>query len=165
MAESVAELITALGDSRSALEEFHQLLQEEQRCIVDLDLSGLSTNGESKEKILVQLQTLNGICQEQLRRTGMELGLAADCSLTPLITRAASPVRDTLLKLQNNILDVAGSVNRLNSVNRELLQNSISMTGRSMEFFLKLLQSSDTYGASGQMAEGTAQVRILCREI
>ncbi len=165
MAESVAELITALGDNHSALEEFRQLLQEEQRCIVDLDLSGLSTNGESKEKILLQLQTLNGICQEHLRRAGMEMGLAADSSLTPLIAKAAPPVRDTLLKLQNSIFDVAGAVNRLNSVNRELLQNSLSMTSRSMEFFLKLLQSTDTYGAGGQMAEGTAQIRLLCQEI
>ncbi|KAF0219389.1 MAG: hypothetical protein FD174_2088 [Geobacteraceae bacterium] len=165
MTNSISELISVLSGKRSTMEELLHLLEEEQRCIVELDLPNLEAQMEKKKRLLVDLETSNNLCRQLVKQAAVELDLPEVASLSPLLPKVASSQRDILKGLQTRLLELGTALDRLLAFNGELLQGSLRTVTRSLEFFGNMFNRSKTYGEAGCMVKGTNDVRLICKEI
>lgn len=165
MANSLDHLAAVLDEKRAVIEELKLLLKNDQEYIVQLDLEGLEANDVSKEKVLAQLHVLNNLCRDRLNAAGAAYRLPPGASLTPLVESVGAPYNQQLHVLQKGIIEAMADVEQLNRLNGELLENSLRMTNRSVEFFNRIFGRNGTYGASGRMTEGAAEGSLLRREI
>lgn len=165
MTNSISELITVLSGKRGTMEELLLLLEEEQRCIVELDMQNLDAQVEKIKRMLVELETSNNLCRQLVKQAAVEFDLPEAASLSPLLPKVESSQRDILKGLQNRLLELGSALDRLLAFNAELLQGSLRTVTRSLEFFGNMFSRSKTYGEAGCMVKGTSDVRLVCKEI
>jgi len=164
MNNSVEELINALTEKGSVLQEMLAILEEEQRCIVELDIASLEASGERKVKVIERMQGLNDRCRRFIEQAGVECGVEEPFTLTPLIARLDVPEGERLTDLQSRLLSIHSSMDQLLSVNRGLIEESIHSMDHSLAFFQRILRFADTYGNGGHMVEGAVEGSIVYRE-
>lgn len=165
MTETIAELIGVLTEKGTILEEMRNLLEEEQKCIVALDLARMEANQEEIDKATVRMETLNNNCRLLIAKSGEELGLSGNSTLTPIISRVRPPEKDRLEGLQTSLFSSSSALDGLLAVNRGLIQDSLGVVERSISFFNVVFTKSTTYGEAGRMVSNPTGVRLVCKEI
>ena len=165
MGDSVAALITVLSEKEGIMNELIRLLKEEQRSIVDIDLAAMELADEKKRVLLVRLEDSNNRLRETLKDAAEELNLSEAPTLSCLLPKVFSSQRSTLQGLQSRLLELGGNLDRALLFNRELLQGSLRIVNRSLDFFQGLFRRSTTYGQAGGMVTSSADVRLVCKEI
>lgn len=164
MTDSVEELIALLTEKGCVLQEMLAILEEEQRCIVALDVANLEASGEKKEEVIARMRELNDRCRRVVERAGAECGVSGEVSLTPIIARLDTPAGERLADLQGRLLSIYGSMDQLLATNRGLIEGSIQNMENSLAFFQRFLRFADTYGNGGHMVEGAVEGSIVYRE-
>lgn len=165
MSGCVAELIRVLKEKQDSLECMQSILEEENKCIVGLDSDSLAITSAHKEQIIEKISVLNETCRTALQRAHRELETKDGGSLSSLIARLKQPEQDVVCSLQKRLLIVAKKNEQLLSLNKGLLENSLSLVNRSLRFFVGLLSNADTYGNAGRMTESTAGARLIRKEM
>jgi len=162
---SFLELVDVLTAKEDSLRLLRSILEEEQRCIVELRADELNKMTCRKEEVAETVRELNERLRETLTRSFRELNLAGEINLSPVIEKLNGLEKDKLLSLQDRLVSVAHNIENLLSVNGGLLESSLRLVNGSMNFFKQVLSKSDTYGNAGRMMETPAATRIICREI
>jgi hypothetical protein len=165
MSETITALIEVLTEKGVVLEEMRILLEEEQECIIALDLARMARNQEAIDQATAKMESLNGNCRELIEKSGAELGLLSNNTLSPIIERAGTPDKDLLSGLQTRIFSCSTALNHLLAVNRGLIQDSLGVVERSISFFNSVLGTGSTYGEEGRMVSGRSGSRLVCKEI
>lgn len=165
MTSSLAGLNILLTENEKVLTELAAALKEEQRCIVELDLEQLAQNGCRKEELTARLTRLREECCLLMKQAGSELGLSDIPSLSPLIAATTVTEQRKLRPSQQRLSSLAQAVERQYAMNRQMLENSLTMIKNSMALFGRLLGGSDTYGAQGQINSSRASGGIFRQEI
>lgn len=165
MTAGIDELIRALQEKGALLDEMYQLLEEEKSCIVALDMARLETNQSEVDSAMARLERLNGNCKNLLAKTGAAVGLDGNGKLSPIIARTGGRERLALQGLQAELTTSTAAVDNLLAVNRNLLQDSLGMVDRSLNFFNSLFNNPTTYGEAGTMRTNNGGARLLCKEI
>jgi len=166
MASCLPKLVTVLTTKRTSMEELLVLLQDEQRGIIEIDLVGLELLDDRKREILTAMDRNNAECRQLLKEAALELKLDKSDTLSPIISKAAPPVRETLKGLQARLLELGETMNRLLDFNRELLEGSLRHVRETLAFFNSVMKNrSNTYGDAGRMVTAGNEVRLVCKEI
>lgn len=165
MTNSIPELITALSENETTMEELRKLLEEEHRLIVTMDTSNLETQMGKTRELYVRLERSGNHSRQLMRQLAQELGLPEAAGLSPLLPKVALPHRKTLMELQQRLLETGAALDQLMAFNRELLYGALRTVNRSLEFFGHLFSRSTTYGQAGQMLGAVPHARIICKEI
>lgn len=165
MTTDIDALITALKEKGALLDEMYRLLEEEQNCIVALDMARLEANQSAIDSAMVRMERLNVNCRALLAKAGDTFGLDNNGRLTPLIERTAGRERLMLQGLQKDLTTSTTAVDNLLSLNRGLLQDSLGIVDRSLNFFNGLFNSPTTYGEAGRMKNTKSGARLVCKEI
>ena len=164
MKQNIAELISKLAEKGALLQDMRRLLQQEQACLVALDLAGLEENQQEIAGTMERMEALSRGCKEMIAALGAELGLPGDATLTPIIARLAQPEQGALRAAQTWITadskDMGGDL----ALNRGLLEDSIKVVERSVSFFNRLFNPGDTYGMAGLVSRRGGS-RFVCKEI
>lgn len=164
MAETEFQLITFLSEKKELLEKAIPFLEEEHRCIVELDMAKLSSVMEQKSELFEQLQVASKRCRILVKQLAAELGVAEAKSLSPLLPKLKQPEQETLRGLQRALLESGATFEKLSKSNGDLLSGALVTVNRSLEFFGRLFNRSTTYSEAGRMAERTPSPRLLHRE-
>lgn len=165
MAGSMDSLISLLSENEQVLDDLASALDEEQRCIVELDLKRLGENSSRKRQLMSRLGEFRQEGMRLLREAGNELGCKETTDLSGLLTVAGARERARLAPLQQRLVTRARSVARQHEVNRRILEKSNGMINSSLSLCARMLGGCDTYGAQGRISNGMAGVSILRREI
>lgn len=165
MADSIPELIKALSEKGSMMDELLKLLEEEHRLIVKLDTANLETQMGKTRELFVRLESSANLSRQLMKQLAAELGLPEAAGLSPLLPKVALPHRKTLMELQRKLLETGAALDQLMAFNRELLYGALRTVNRSLEFFGHLFSRSTTYGKAGQMLGAAPHARIICKEI
>lgn len=165
MADSLKKLTDVLSAREASMEEMASLLRDERSCIIEFNTERLHDNGSRKAQVLALMEELDGTCRLLVAQAGKELGIPGSASLSPIIARCTSPVREELKNLQTRLSKTSSEVQELLADNRRLLESSLAMVGRSLTFFQGRFKVADTYGGSGRMVERSANVRMLQKEL
>jgi flagellar biosynthesis/type III secretory pathway chaperone len=165
MVSCMPQLVSALSSKSTALEELIALLQDEQRSIIEIDLAGLESLDARKRELLTSMGRNNAECRLLLKAAAEELKIEKTESLSPLISKVAPPLRDTLKGLQSRLLELGDTLNKILDFNRELLEGSLRHVRESMEFLNSFFTRRSTYGEAGGMLQSSNGVRLVCKEI
>jgi len=165
MKQSIAELISTLAEKGTQLQEMRRLLQQEQACLVALDLAKLEENQQEIACTMERMAQLSDSCRTMIAAIGSELGLPGDATLTPIISRMAQPEQRALKEAQARIAADSRALGGALTLNRTLLEDSLKMVDRSVSFFNRLFNPGDTYGLAGSIVARRGGSRFVCKEI
>ena len=165
MNRSIEELAKALSEKGALLKELKALLQQEQSCLVSLDLARLEENQQEIAGKMERMARLSEECRAMIASIGAELGLPGKATLSPIIARLAQPERKALAEAQALVADASGALGGALALNRGLLEDSIRVVDRSVNFFNRLFNPGDTYGGAGSIVARRGGSRFVCKEI
>ena len=165
MNRGTAELIAALTEKGALLERLKSLLQEEQACLVGLDLAGLDQNQQEIVEVMERMAQLTESCQRMIASVGTALGLTGNHTLSPIIEKVGQPESGALRGLQSRIAEQSRSLNGALQLNRDILEDSLKVGAGSLNFFNRMLNPVDTYGQAGSMVSKRGGGRLVCKEI
>ena len=164
MADEVSRLIALLSEKEDALQELLGLLEEERSCLVQMDLERLQSQAERKQELYDRLTGSARLCRQLIDRIAGEQGVPGAHTLSPLLPGLPQPQRETLLGLQERLLGLGRGMDKLSSLNAQLLQTALLTVNRSLEFFGRIFNRSTTYGGAGRMVAGSSGPKLLRRE-
>ena len=165
MKRDIAELIAALAEKGVLLQEMRRLLQQEQSCLVSLDLARLEENQQEIAGAMERMAQLSDACRGMIAAIGAEQGLPANATLSPIIARMAQPEQGALREAQTRIAADSRALRGDLALNRTLLDDSLKMVDRSVSFFNRLFSPGDTYGLAGSIVARSGGSRFVCKEI
>jgi DNA repair photolyase len=165
MKPNIAELISTLAEKGALLREMRRLLQEEQSCLISLDMSGLEDNQQEIACTMERMAQISERCKAMIAAIGAELGLPANTTLSPIIARMGHPEQGALREAQTRITADSQGLNGALTLNRGLLEDSLKVVERSVSFFNRLFNPGDTYGLAGSLVARRGGSRFVCKEI
>jgi dsRNA-specific ribonuclease len=165
MKKGIPELISTLTEKGELLNEMRRLLQEEQSCLVSLDLARLEENQQEVACAMERMSQLSESCRSMIAAIGTDLGLPGNATLSPIIARAAQPEQKALKEAQTRIAADSKALQGALALNRGLLEDSLKVVDRSVSFFNRLFNPNDTYGLGGSLVARRGGSRFVCKEI
>ncbi len=165
MSGGIAELIATMAEKKDALDCLRVILEEEKELIIGLESEKLQINSSRKLHVFEKITALSSRCRAALDEACREAGVAGGDALSPLINGLKKPEKDQIRALQSEILGAARENERLLALNKGLLENSLRLVDRSLNFFSKFLTSANTYGEAGRIVELPLGARLVCKEI
>ena len=165
MDRNIAELIAALCEKGVLIDQLKALLQEEQDCMVSLDLARLEENQQEIVAGMDRMARLSEHCRQMIASIGAELGIPGNSTLSPIIARLGQPEQQALREAQSSVAADAQALNGALALHRGLIEDSINVVGRSIGFFNRLFNPGDTYGLAGSIVANRGSSRFVCKEI
>ena len=165
MKPNIADLISKLAEQGTLLQEMRRLLEQEQSCMVSLDLARLEENQQEIAGTMERMAQLSDACREMIAAIGAEQGLPGGATLSPIIARLAHPEKGALQEAQARISADSKALSGALTLNRTLLEDSLRMVDRSVSFFNRLFNPGDTYGLAGSIVARRGGSRFVCKEI
>ena len=166
MDRNVVELIAALCEKGVLLDQMQALLQEEQECMTSLDLARLEENQQEITAGMERLARLSGQCQEMIAAIGTDLGMPGNSTLSPIIERLGAPEKRALKEAQQSVTGNARALQGALALHRRLIEDSLNVVGRSVNFFNRLFNPGQTYGGAGAFVNaGRGNSGFVSKEI
>jgi len=161
---SVVELIAALSEKGELIKRLKALLQEEQSCLVSLDLARMEENQQEIVAGMERMARLSEQCRAMIAALSAGLGIAGNSTLSPIIERLAPTEQKALREAQAGIAADSRALGGALSLNRGLLEDSLKVVDRSVSFFNRLFNPGDTYGVAGSIVNRRGVSRFVCKE-
>lgn len=165
MEPRIAELIAALCEKGVLMDQLQGLLREEQECMSSLDLARMEENQQEIAAGMQRMARLSTRCQEMIAAIGTELGIPGNKTLTPIIEKLAEPEKLALKDAQQSILSNAQAFNGALALHQRLIEDSLNLVGRSVNFFNRLFNPGNTYGMAGALVSGRGSSGFVSKEI
>ena len=165
MKRDIAELIAALAEKGELLGQMRRLMEQEQACLVALDLVRLEENQQEIACTMERMARLTEACRAKIAAMGAELGLPAQATLSPIIARMGQPEQGALREAQARIAADSQALGGALALNRGLLEDSLKVVERSVSFFNRLFNPGETYGLAGSLVASRGGSRFVCKEI
>ncbi len=165
MESCLPDLDGALSGKRIELEELIDLTVQEQQCIINIDVAGLELLDTRKRELLVSMERTNSEFRRLMKKASEELKVAPAETLTPLITNAAQPMRETLKVHQTKLVELGETLSKALEFNRELLNDTLRHVHESLQFLKTFFTQLSTYGEGGNFVRSPDQVRLVCKEV
>lgn len=165
MTSCMTDLVASLNIKRRELEELLDLTQQEQRCIIDIDLAGLETLDNRKRELLLSMERTSAEFRNLLKKASQEFQAGQPDTLSSLLPKVAPPLRATLKGLQARLIELGEALNKTLEFNKVLLNGSLEHVHSSINFLRSFFTTSSTYGQAGGMIKRSEEVRLVCKEI
>lgn len=146
---SNVDLKNYLENQLSALRDLHNILQEEQKAVISLDTDRMGQLNIRKEEIQDRQQSMVAEGRRIISSVAIKMGLPADTSLSRLIERLDRSEQPELMILQKDVVEMAAQVRQAAGENSGLLERFLGTVNESIGFLLRVLNTSNQYGASG----------------
>ncbi|MBU5611493.1 flagellar protein FlgN [Geomonas azotofigens] len=166
MDRSIVELIAALCEKGVLLDQMQALLQEEQECMSSLDMARLEENQQEIGAGMERLAKLSEQCQQMIAAIGTDLGMPGNTTLSPIIERLSAPEKQALKEAQQSVTGNAQALQGALALHRRLIEDSLNVVGRSVNFFNRLFNPGQTYGGAGAFVNaGRGNSGFVSKEI
>ena len=138
------------------LERYQSLidfLDQERKCLLTLDLEGLLTTSQFKEKLARNIHESIHSLTESLVQTALMLGIPTSPppTLSELAAKCPRPYDTRLSAGANSLVRLKNIINRENESNRRFIEQSLNLVNES----LNVLTGADQYQAEGYRKDGT----------
>jgi flagellar biosynthesis/type III secretory pathway chaperone len=165
MRNSVTLLITALNEKLDLLERLRNVLDEERRAVVAIDLPLLEETSREKERLSAEVARHEVRFRETVAGVAAETATPPGTKLPAMLERFQEDERQEAVPLVDTLLNLAEGVERRTRMNAELLNDSLGVVNNSLSFFERVFARFDTYNGSGKVGNGRSRARLVCREI
>ena len=165
MRNSVSLLIQGLTEKLELLERLRNVLDEERRAVVAIDLPLLEETSREKERLSAEVARHEARFRETVAGVAAENDMPQGAKLPVLLERFQDDERQQASPLVESLLSLAEGVERRTRMNADLLKDSLGVVNNSLSFFERIFARFDTYNDSGKVGKGGARARLVCREI
>jgi hypothetical protein len=147
--ELVLELIEVLKKEASLFETFLELLEEQQKALVENNVEALNRITERHREKIIECSILAKKREAITNRLSSEIDPLEDLTISRLIE--ASPIGEAsmLERLRGTILDFHEKISKLQSQNKMLIERSRDNIAKTMELLGRFKQRSDNYHEKG----------------
>lgn len=136
-----AELDNVLDVMRENAQRFHDLLKDEQQAIRTLSFGQFSDVTDRKARLL------DGIRELELERR----------RLTGSLEAASEPLSDALRRKEQGLIEMIGTIDRMNRLNASLIAQSLAFLQGSLSLWQRSPESAPLYSQTGSVVEGVPQ--------
>lgn len=154
-------LIEIIGKEAALFESFLELLEKQQRMLVENNLDGLNEITAEQHERLTESQMLNSQRIEIVEQIKKDKNIDGDLNITRLLTLIDRQQADRLEQLQNVILELNDKILETRNQNAILLNRSREYISKTMEMLARIhAPKSPTYGQSGESYKQNSTVAI-----
>lgn len=148
MSNSV-ELMRYLAMQQACLQEIYSLMKDEEKAIVALDTERMNELNMHKDELLQRQRSLVLDGKQLTSSIALKLGLPNNSAIAQIIDRMEPKHQEELHVLHNGLTELATKVKGVANTNRVMLERFLSTVNESLAFILRVLNSSNMYGAAG----------------
>lgn len=156
----INKLIEIIGKEAAIFESFLELLEKQQRMLVENDVDGLNHITDLQREKLVESQLLNKKRQELVEEIKIANDIEGDLNVTRLLEIVDEDQADRLQKLQRVILSLNDKITETRNQNAMLLNRSREYILRTMEMLSKINSPDSTYAAPGKKNDRELNVAV-----
>ena len=154
-------LIEIIGKEASLFESFLELLEKQQRMLVENDLDGLNQVTAEQHERLTESQLLNKRRLDVVEQIKRDKAIDGDLNISRLLTLIDQQQADRLVQLQNIILDLNDKIIDTRNQNAILLNRSREYISKTMDMLSRIhAPQSPTYSQNGNSKEQHRSVVI-----
>ncbi|NTV49463.1 MAG: flagellar protein FlgN [Geobacteraceae bacterium] len=161
---SMHALIAALETQLHLLEEFLNLLNRETRELADIQLDAMAEINSRKESIVASIETHSALLRKEISDAAIREGLSPEATLGEVADRLKQKGASEVSRLHMDLNRVADRVRQLTSINREIAERFAASITSSLELLARVINQSNTYGASGGYQQRQTAAVLINRE-
>ncbi len=140
------EFVVNLQAELDAIKAFNEILQKEQRTLVNGDIEDLDYLASEKERLIEQLTNLN----EQRNQFLSTHGLLTDAEGMKKLFSTDENSYSEPNKIWHDLLELVAVTNRLNKTNGTIINTRLQHTQRSLTALQCVTGNISLYGSKGQ---------------
>lgn len=148
--ELLMELIGILKKEASLFETFLELLEKQQKALIDNDVSSLNQITQLQKEKLVEGGRLAGIREEVIGKLALEHKMTGDITVGKLINCVSSGQAPILEQIRRIILDLHEKIVTVRSQNAMLIDRSRENIMKTMELLGRFKVSHNNYRKEGK---------------
>ncbi|UCE24842.1 MAG: flagellar protein FlgN [Candidatus Zixiibacteriota bacterium] len=156
----INKLIEIIGKEAAIFESFLELLEQQQKMLVQNDVDGLNRVTDRQREKLVESQLLNKQRLEIIEQVKIANDIEGDLNVTRLLEIVDQDQADRLQKLQKIILSLNDKITETRNQNALLLNRSREYILKTMEMLSKINSPDSTYSRSGSTDERQLNVAV-----
>ena len=145
----IDKLIEIIGKEAALFEEFLDLLEKQQRMLVENNLEGLTRVTVEQREKLSESQRLNNLRLEVVANIKADKNIQGDLNVTRLLELVDQQQAARLTELQSVILSLNNKITETRNQNATLLNRSREYISKTMEMLSRINTPDSTYGKSG----------------
>lgn len=149
MTVNASTLIRALQEQEAVFSELLRLLQAEQQAIIDLDTARMDQLNNEKEPVVARQFRAADALRDAIAVLARQAGGASSQNVTELLQRLPKELAQQITPLQMRVQETGVAVHRVALYNRGLLEQFLGTVNDSLGYLLRVLNTSNQYGASG----------------
>jgi flagellar biosynthesis/type III secretory pathway chaperone len=158
-------LTITLEQQLKQLEELQLLLNSETNELAEVHLDALAQINRQKEELSVRIEAQAATLQRELEEINSKEGLPAKTSLGELAARFSTKGMHELSKLHAKLNHTAEQVKQALALNREIAERFSSSIGLTLDLMSRIMNQSNTYGASGGYKQSLASAVMINRKV
>lgn len=157
----INELIEIIGREAAVFESFLELLEQQQKMLVENDVEGLGRVTELQREKLVESQLINKKRQALVEQIKIANDLEGDLNVSRLLEIVNEDQADRLQKLQRLMLGLNDKITEIRNRNAVLLNRSQEYILRTVEMLSKINSADTTGDASDKKADHELNLAVV----
>ena len=147
----IDELIKIIGREATLFESFLELLEQQQKMLVENNLDGLNQVTAEQHERLTESQMLNSQREKVVAKIKKDKNIEGDLNITRLLSLIDQQQADRLEQLQNLIIGLNDKIIETRNQNAILLNRSREYISKTMDMLSRInTPKSPTYGQTGE---------------
>lgn len=161
MSNAMTALVCALQEQLAVFKELNGLLLEEQEAIAHLDTARMDQLNSLKEAVVArQFRAADGL-KDALAVLSRQVGGTPVRTVSELLQKLPREAVQEIQPLQKAVQEAGNEVQRQAQHNRGLLERFLGTVNDSLGFLLRVLNTSNQYGASGTYIQRTQAGAVM----
>jgi len=161
---SIKRLITVLETQLKLLEEFHTLLSRETGELIDINLDAMNEINSRKESMAADIETNSTQLGNLIDETASAEGFPPKTTLRELAKLYNLRGNMEITRLHEELARVADHVREAISINYEIAGRFAASISSSLDLLSRVINRSNTYGASGGYQQRSTGAVMINRE-
>lgn len=157
-------LIAALEKQLKLLEEFLSLLRRETRELSDIRIDAMAEINGLKEDNAARIETHSALLRKEIEEEASREGLSPKATLGELADVCKQKGTKDVSMLHEDLGRIADHIRQAISVNKEIAERFAASVTTSLGLLTRVINQSNTYGASGGYQQRPAGAVLVNRE-
>ena len=157
-------LMVALETQLNLLQEFLDLLSRETGELSDIHLDAMADINSRKERIADRIQTHSAVLRKEMQVAAFREGLSPKTTLGELAGMRKKKGKMDLFRLYEELNRVADRIRQTIDINREIAERFAASVTTSLDLLTRVINQSNTYGASGGYKQRPSRAVMINRE-
>lgn len=166
METTLQKLYCTLGEQLDHYKSFLEMLQEERRAMIEMDLDTMNLLQAEKEKALLAIRRTEGQRMAAVSELAAALGRPVEGLTTSMIADVSpEPWASKLRYVQSTLRSLLETIKELNQLNGGLATLTLRGLNQSSAYLNKLMNPTALYTRQGGMQQGLGAGRLVAADV